>query len=359
MPEERTEGDRERMNLRSLLRPGAAGWIEQTRASVQDHVIALAWHRNGRTLAAASIAGPVCLLDVKERTLVATIDAHKMGTTQAAFQPGGNTLATAGQDGFARLWSTEDRRELAALPGGAAWVEHLAWNRAGTHLLTAAGKFVKVWNANGELLRELPPAPSTVSGVAWIGQGDRFVVSAYGGLAVWELSEAAPLRTIEWKGSPIALHVSPDGGIVAAGTQDATIQFWSLRQADRHSRMSGYASKVSTLAWDSAGRYLATGGGPAAVVWDFSGNGPEGTEPAQLNVHDGGVSALAFANGRALLASGGAEGRVAVWKPLGGNPPEFATKLDAGVASLAWSPDDGMLAVGLEDGTVQVFKPAK
>lgn len=49
------------------------------------------------------------------------------------------------------------------------------------------------------------------------------------------------------------------------------------------------------------------------TVWDFSGKGPEGTAPRSLRCHET-VTALAWRPGAAgHLASGGADGTVALW----------------------------------------------
>jgi WD40 repeat protein len=58
-----------------------------------------------------------------------------------------------------------------------------------------------------------------------------------------------------------------------------------------------------------------------------------------------------------LLASGCAEGRVAVWKPSKRDDPDMTAKLDSPVTDLAWSTASGHLAVATEDGSVVVFDP--
>jgi len=67
--------------------------------------------------------------------------------------------------------------------------------------------------------------------------------------------------------------------------------------------MSGYESKVKHLSSDQNSRWLATGGGRDACIWDCAGEGPEGREPAML--HDAPVCAVAFQNAHNLLASAG------------------------------------------------------
>ena len=50
--------------------------------------------------------------------------------------------------------------------------------------------------------------------------------------------------------------------------------------------MSGYPAKVSRLAFDGSGRWLAADGAPEVTVWDFAGKGPEGRAPRMLRGHD-------------------------------------------------------------------------
>jgi hypothetical protein len=39
-------------------------------------------------------------------------------------------------------------------------------------------------------------------------------------------------------------------------------------------QMSGYATKVRSMAWTNRSRYLATGGAESVVCWPFFGGGP-------------------------------------------------------------------------------------
>lgn len=50
--------------------------------------------------------------------------------------------------------------------------------------------------------------------------------------------------------------------------------------------MSGYPGKVSRLAFDDSGRWLAADGAPDVTIWDFAGKGPHGSSPRMLRAHD-------------------------------------------------------------------------
>jgi WD40 repeat protein len=122
--------------------------------------------------------------------------------------------------------------------------------------------------------------------------------------------------------------------------------------------MSGYASKVSALAWDANSRFLATGGGEIITVWDVSGRGPAGAKPLQLEGHADRITWLSFQSRGHLLASGGMDGCVFIWDLAKGTRRRLELMPSSAVAAMAWAPDDAGLAVGAADGSVRVWENA-
>ena len=122
--------------------------------------------------------------------------------------------------------------------------------------------------------------------------------------------------------------------------------------------MSGYPGKPTALAFDSTGTLLATGGGEAVTVWSFEGNGPEGTYPGSLELHERAISTLDFAPDGFTLASGGRDGLVFVWslQSDGRGRPEGAAMLESVLAEVCWRPDGKSLAALDGEGVVTVWK---
>ena len=120
-------------------------------------------------------------------------------------------------------------------------------------------------------------------------------------------------------------------------------------------QMSGYETKVKHLAFDQASRWLATGGGRDACIWDCSGEGPEGREPAMFP-HEAPVCAVAFQHAHGLLPTASQDGVVMLCSPERKNPLRATVKMPAPATKLLWSPDDKLLAIGSEKGAVYVLK---
>lgn len=356
------------------LNPFAWGRTKLTKlweAAIDGHVIALAWQPSPATaqatepgaggIAAASIDGPIALLDARTGLAQHTLLGHGFGTACAAWSADGRHLASAGQDGKVRLWDPATGQQVKEMPGGAAWVERVAWCPTANIVASAAGKKLRLWNLAGEMVCEYADHPSTIADIQWKPHEPILASTGYGKLYLWNIpatvgakESGAPLREFDWQGSMLALAWSPNGQYIAAGAQDASVHFWLMANGE-DLQMSGYPTKVRELSWDANSRYLATGGGAVPCVWDCSGKGPAGTHPLQFEAHQDNVSCLAFQHRGPFLASGGEDGLVALWQPGKQQGALALAKHADAIAQLAWSADDQQLVVGTAGGGVFLY----
>lgn len=318
-----------------------------------DYVTALAWSMDGSTLAAASASGPILLLEGVTGRVVHELPGHGMGTLALDWSRDGRWLASGGQDGKARMWDATTGSEAQVLEGGSGWVEHVAWSPRTNQLATAAGKCLKLWKDDGELIQAHDDHASTVTGLAWLRDGRQLTNACYGGAKLWRVGRQQAEQHFQWKGSFLSLSLSPNDKHLAAGCQDASLFVWNVKTA-KNVGMSGYPGKIGLLDWNASSRYLATGSGKEAVLWDFSGAGPANREPLVLSRHVDRIADLRFHPQQDILATAGEDGMLIFW-----NIPEGGMKalciLKSQLSRLAWNPQGVSLAVGTAEGDICQF----
>jgi WD40 repeat protein len=198
------------------------------------------------------------------------------------------------------------------------------------------------------------PAPKTISALAWQPAGGCVAVAYFGGVCLWDADDFIVQKEFPYANGIHALVWSPNSRWLVSGNQDPSVHLW-IPAEDVELQMSGYDGKVKELAYDHTSRWLATGGGKDCCVWDCSGAGPEGREPAMLP-HDAKVCAVAFQHTHGLLATASQDGVVQLWSPERAQPLRATVKMPAAATKLAWSPDDTLLAIGSAKGIVYVLK---
>ena len=332
------------------------GWS----AAVDDYAIAGGWVLRGEALVVGDAQGGVYAFDGGSGAAAwARRGVHDGGVLSVAVHPGGSAFATAGRDGRVLIWSAAEGGVSRAIDAGRDWVENVAWSPDGQRLAASCSRQVYVYDADGAELWRSDDHPSTVSAIAWSSVGE-LATACYRRATFFDAATGSLRQQLEWQGSLVSMVLSPDGGIVACGSQDNSVHFWR-RATGEDSEMFGYPGKPSALAFDDTGTLLATGGGDAVTVWSFRNKGPEGTRPGVLEFHKGSITTLAFAPSERRLASGGRDGAVVVWSLQRNGKGRLAGAQDVEdpVAGLYWRPDGRGLAALDAQGGVTVWRIAQ
>ena len=217
----------------------------------------------------------------------------------------GERFVTGGDDGRVAVTGADGSTKTLAETKG-AWIDSLALS-AGGAFAYGAGKRVIARDDKGR--EKTLEVPSTARGLAFAPKGYRLAISHYNGATLWFPNVEAKPEVLEWKGSHLDVTWSPDARFVVTSMQENALHGWRLIPDKGHMRMSGYPSKTRSLSWSGDGKWLATSGAEAAIIWPFeSKEGPMGKAPRECGVRPAKVSRVAFHPNTYVLAVGYEDG---------------------------------------------------
>jgi WD40 repeat protein len=263
----------------------------------------------------------------------------------------GKRIVSGGDDGKVAETNAKGETRGVATDAKHRWVDHVALGPSGA-VAWSAGKTAF---AQGKESRELD-LPSTVGGLAFLPKGFRLAIAHYNGATLWfPNATKATAEKLEWKGSHLGLTVSPDGRFLVTAMQEPMLHGWRLTDG-KHMRMSGYATRVTSLTWTADGDWLATSGAPQLILWPFQGkDGPMGKEPRMLAPSEHRITVVAAHPGQAIIATGFDDGMVLLVRVADGAEILARKPGAAPVTALGWSADGQLLAFGTEDGDAGVL----
>ena len=146
------------------------------------------------------------------------------------------------------------------------------------------------------------------------------------------------------KGSVEAITYSPDGALLAVGT-NIGIWLYDAETFQELALLPGRMDWVSSLAFSPDGKILASGGADmdcAVRLWDVE----TGAVKATLTGHLSWVKNLSFSPDGSTLASGSLDSTVRLWDVETGSRKAILKGHTSGVGSLLFSPDGKTLASG-------------
>lgn len=354
--------------------------------------LSLAFARGGSVLVSAGSDWNITTWDVATgRPFGPPRFADQAEVNDVAVRSDGEEIASAGLDTLLKLWPLEPAHPLAATLGGFSPTEldlrlHYVSNLSvGTDARVAAASEAagtSIWKLRsteemGSVARPLLQIPGYSSAVALYG--DILAIGTYNSLVLDDVGESCrtmptkPCRLGAAAGEPEVydLAMSKQGHrllLATAGYYDVTL--WDVTDVAKNGEVvplftRRLDSPVNHLALSSTSRLIAVAAEDGKLqVWDIR----DPREPKALDTRGGPdegqpIHAVAFSPDGALLASGGVDQQVTLWKVerrdaglprLSATPSTlFQTQT---ILSLAFSPDGEYLAAGDGDGSTCVYE---
>ena len=288
---------------------------------------------------------------IRDGETAKTVDAHDGGILAAVFTADGRALLTAGDDGRVMRTTADGTAEvLFEKPG--KWLDQLAEGPQGA-IACAAGRVAWVRLADGKVIEF--PHEKSVGGVGFLPKGLRLATATTDkAMLHWVTAKGAPVD-MPWKGAHTGITTSPDGRFLVTTMQEPALHGWRIDDM-KHMRMTGYPTKVKSISWSAKGRFLATSGANAAILWPFlSKDGPMGKNPLQLGPRDRIVTRVACHGTEDVVAIGYDDGMVLAVR-FGDAAEVLLRKPGAApLSALAWDRAGVRVVYGAENGEAGVI----
>jgi len=167
----------------------------------------------------------------------------------------------------------------------------------------------------------------TVHKLAFSPIGNCVVVSDRVVTLLWNLDTSTPPKQLNQLNGPSdiinAIAFSPDGRLVASGTDDTTARVWDVKTGKELpcSPLAGHSDSVITLAFSPDSKYIVTGSYDWTVcIWPVESNTKDHLYNSdtkeylyQFNGHSGMVSDVKYSPDGKLVASAAHDATVRIW----------------------------------------------
>lgn len=232
---------------------------------------------------------------------------------------------------------------LRTLEGHKNEVLRLAFDSLGQTLASGSSDHtVNLWDvSSGKLLRTLEAPGLNIYGVAFDPEGQTL---ATGGsdkkVTLWDVASGTLLRTFQGQGGVNCIAFDPAGRWLASSSSN-TVKVWDLKSGKLLRTLEADADYLWSVAFDPTGQTLATAGDEQTVkLWEVA----SGTRLRTLEGHANQVLSIAFDSVGQTLASGSSDNSVKVWDVGSGRLLRTLEGHTSFVETVAFSLDGQMLA---------------
>ncbi|WP_242064856.1 serine/threonine-protein kinase [Nostoc sp. FACHB-133] len=331
-------------------------------------VNALAISPDSHTLASGGDDKNIKLWDLNTKKVLASLSGHSQAVKSVAFSPDGKILATASDDKTIKLWQVETLKEICTLLGHSHAVKSVAFSPDGQILASGSwDKTIKLWDVNtGREICTITGHQLQVNSVAFSPQGQLLASASYDRtIRLWQIPtrgrgagsrEQRDMNSAELKDYPqgaedispfpllpapcpfppapfpliqnrpcysllstlsghawavLTVAFSPDGQILATGSDDNTIKLWEVNTGQLICTLVGHSWSVVAVAFTADGETLLSASCDKTVkLWRVS----TAEEIVTLSGHIDSVSAVAVSKVRQLIASGSRDKTIKLWQ---------------------------------------------
>ena len=319
------------------------------------HFVAISPH--GNKIATASQDGSAKIWDSFTGEALLTLEGHQDEVIGIDFNAEGNRLATASYDGSARVWDAKTGEEILTITGHDGPLVSANFSPDGARLVTNGlyDGMVKIWDAtNGEELISIAAHTDASWHVIFSPDGTRLATASADGTAkVWDAISGENLLTFPAQAGIVSrVAFSPDGTHLATAHENGTAIIWDSKSGEAIRTLDGHTTLVLWVSYSPDGTRIATSGvDGVTIIWEAN----SGKELFTLAGHSAVVMGTIFTPDGSRLVTGSFDSTAKVWDLSPTREWRIFNEHLGWVYSLDFTLDGEWLASGSFDGTARIW----
>jgi WD40 repeat protein len=330
----------------------------------------VAFSPDEKLLAIASAAenetGLVRVWDISQNRIIEQFDTLQGKISSVAFSPlDSRQLITGGEDGTVRVWDLSSNAP-AQIYTEQGTIKSMEFNPNRELLATISkNNQLKLWDIRDDGTLRLNPASEKfpqqqggVKSVTFNPNGNKLIiVGGDDNVKLWNISnnQFEPLATQQQQIQTVV--ASPDKQKLATIGKDSLLKLWHLQEGKFQS--TGILNSqlgqppISSLAFSSDGKQLATGQGNILKLWKLSLGKPSDKPFDQFQTQQP-IQSVAFSPNGKKVATGENQGVLKLWDKKGNLLDQLPTQ-QTNINRLVFSPDSNLIATIGQDSTLKLW----
>lgn len=186
-----------------------------------------------------------------------TIPGHDGQIQALSFSFANNLLATSDMSKVIHIWDIDNKRPIGRIKKHTSYVTILRYLCNGKFLLSISHNERFIWN-----IKEQKLACTLDSSIYdFLNKKDGSSTLAYAkkdnSICLWEVASIEPKLSLRGHGKAItAIKFSPDGDILASGSDDATVRLWNLNDRTLIHTFTKHCNPIQFLMFSPDSRYI-------------------------------------------------------------------------------------------------------
>ncbi|MEH1781335.1 MAG: NACHT domain-containing protein [Nostoc sp.] len=324
-----------------------------------DWIRSVIFHPQNNVLASAGDDQTVRFWDINTGECFQVLQGYHHLVLCVTFSPDGKTLVSGSNDGLLRLWNVNTGECFQILQGHKSWVTYTTISPDGQILASGSSdRTVKVWNLrSGSCVKTIEASNSWILPTVFSSDGQVLALADKATIHLWNISSGEHTKILQ--GDTVCLWLksmafSPDGNLLATGSEDCTIKLWDINTGECIKTLEGHIDWVWSVSFNLDGQILASGGGNSdktVKLWDIN----TGECIKTLQGHSSAVRFVTFSPDGQIIASSSHDRTIKLWDFHTGECFKTLEGHINWVESISFSPNGRIIASGSEDGTIKLW----